>query len=50
LLADWSRLLYTGRKLKARLPEATDDRAIVGAVESWLADGEALAIALAARG
>ena len=48
LLSDWSRLLCRARVLRTRLPELSPAPAVDWAVANWLADGEALAVVLAA--
>ncbi len=48
LLAEWSRLLGRARHLRTRLPELSGAPAVDSAVGDWLADGEALALVLAA--
>ena len=47
-LAEWSRVLSRARILRTRLPELSPAPAVDSAMADWLADGEALAVVLAA--
>ena len=48
VLAEWTRLLGRARTLRTRLPELAPSPAVDAVVRDWLAEGEAIAIVLAA--